>query len=103
MPFTRTKSEPLNARCNVRLTASEKAELCEAAALANMSLSEYMRRRALGVTVIARTDVLVMNELRRLGGLLKKVHVDSDGAYSHTTAVALRNLSSYMETIARDR
>ena len=39
-----------------------------------------------------RTDATTIRELRRLGGLLKKVHVDSGGAYSEETAAALTAL-----------
>ena len=103
MPFSRKKTEPLDARCNVRVTASELAELRESATLAGLSLSEYMRRRALGLVVIAHSDVSVVRELRRLGGLLKKVHVDSQGAYSEATAGALRQISAYMGAISDGR
>ena len=103
MPFSRKKTEPLDARCNVRVTASELAELRESATLAGLSLSEYMRRRALGLVVIAHSDVSVVRELRRLGGLLKKVHVDSQGAYSEATADALRQISAYMGAISDGR
>jgi hypothetical protein len=103
MPFTRKKTEPLDGRCNVRVTASELAELRESAGLAGLSLSEYMRRRALGIVVVAHADLSVVRELRRLGGLLKKVHVDSQGAYSQATAEALHQINAYVEAIGRDR
>ena len=44
--------------------------------------------RALDRPVVSRTDATTIRELRRLGGLLKKVHVDSGGAYSKETASA---------------
>ena len=103
MPFTQKKKEPLDARCNVRLTASELSELREAAELSGLSLSEYMRRRALGIAVIARADMTTVRELRRLGGLLKRVHVDSQGAYSAMTAGVLQQISRYLGELSRDR
>ncbi len=36
-----------------------------------------------------RTDATTIRDLRRLGGPLKKVHVDSRDAYSDATAKAL--------------
>ena len=45
--------------------------------------------RALDRPVVSRTDATTIRELRRLGGLLKKVHLDSGGAYSRETASAL--------------
>jgi hypothetical protein len=41
---------------------------------------------------VSRTDATTIRELRRLGGLLKKVHLDSGGAYSRETASALTAL-----------
>jgi len=43
-----------------------------------------------------------MRELRHLGGLLKKVHTDSRGAYSHATAAALRDLHAAIRALAAD-
>lgn len=103
MPFKQRKKEPFDARCNVRLRAGELIELREAAEQSGLSLSEYMRRRALGIVVIARADMAVVRELRRLGGLLKRVHVDSQGAYSTMTAQALGEISRYMGALSRDR
>jgi hypothetical protein len=102
MPFSRTKTEPLDARCNVRVTASELAELREAAKLAGLSLSEYMRRRALGILVIAHSDLSVVRELRRLGGLLKAIHLDSKGAYSETTAGMLGDIGAYIRKVTAE-
>ena len=49
--------------------------------------------RALDRPVVSRTDATTIRELRRLGGLLKKVHLDSGGAYSKETAVRPRRAS----------
>ena len=50
--------------------------------------------------VVARTDATTIRELRRLGGLLKKVHTDSHGAYSQATAAALRDLHAAIRALA---
>jgi hypothetical protein len=55
----------------IRLKPSEKEAIAEDAAHAGLTLSEYMRRRLLGIRVIARVDMLQLNELRRLGSLQK--------------------------------
>ena len=83
------------ARLNVRLTAEELAEVRETAG--SMSLSQYVRKRALGHPVIASVDMKMVNELRRLGGLLKHVHTESGGAYSDATAAAIAAIRRYIE------
>jgi hypothetical protein len=44
----------------------------------------------------------VLAELRRLGGLLKHVHLETRGAYSQDTANAIRALESYARALERD-
>ncbi len=84
----------------VRLTATERAELEAAAEKAGLTLSEYIRRRALGRRVAAPralTDIQTLNELRRLGGLVK--HLALGG---HIDAEACRDaLSELREAAAR--
>jgi len=45
-------------------------------------------------------DATAIRELRRLGGLVKKVHVDSGGAYSKETASALVALRAAIDRLA---
>ena len=71
-----------------------------------LTVSAFCRRRMLGRRVVANTDAVVIRELRRLGGLLKHVHVQSDGAYSRDTSVALQALTAAIEQLGgggRDR
>lgn len=103
MPFETQGLEPLDAVINVRLTATEKAKLKEDADLAGLSLSELVRRRYFGKPILATADAVMLKELRRLGGLLKHVHNDSQGVYSKETAGALMVLKAYLEQLSRDR
>jgi hypothetical protein len=106
MPFERHGTEPLDAVVNVRVTAAEKARLTEDAAAAGLTLSALSRRRMLGRRVVANVDEVMIRELRRLGGLLKLVHVESGGAYSERTDDALRAVKAAIETLGggdRDR
>jgi hypothetical protein len=103
MPFETQGLEPLDAVINVRLTATEKAQLKEDADLAGLSLSELVRRRYFGKPILANADAVMLKELRRLGGLLKHVHNDSQGVYSKETAGALMALKAYLEQLSRDR
>ena len=103
MPFQRLGHENLDAIVNVRLTSAEKVRLREDAEMASLSVSEYVRRRSLGRPVLAKADQVVIRELRRLGGLVKHVHVESQGAYNEQTAAALRALSGYIERLSGGR
>ena len=59
-------------RRTVRITQAEDKKLQTQAAIARISVAEYMRRKFFGGRpIIARTDDLAIRELRKLGGLLK--------------------------------
>ena len=91
MPFGRTAAG-LTDRLDVRMAPAEKARLRDMAAAAGVAVAELVRARALGRPVVPRTDAATIRELRRLGGLLKLVHVESRGAYRAETAAALASL-----------
>lgn len=71
MPFQSRSIERASVRFELRLTHAERTELEEAAGLAGISVSELVRRRALGRSVYAASDLATIRELRRLGGLQK--------------------------------
>ena len=59
-------------RRTFRLTAEEDARIEKQAAVAGISVSEYMRRLFFGGRpIVAKIDEQTIRELRRLGGLLK--------------------------------
>lgn len=94
------RGESLDSVVNVRVSRVEKDALREAAELAGLSLSAYCRRRFLGHAVVAHTDRAMIRELRRIGGLVKKTHTESGGAYRDETAEALRDLRNAIERLA---
>lgn len=100
MPFARRGAAALTARLDVRMAPAEKAQLRETADAAGIGVAELVRRRALGRPVVSRTDATTIRELRRLGGLLKMVHVESGGAYSRGTAAALAALTTAIARLA---
>jgi hypothetical protein len=66
------KAARFQRRRTLRLSAEEDARIERQAAVAGISVSEYMRRLFFGGRpVIARTDDQTIRELRRMGGLLK--------------------------------
>jgi hypothetical protein len=100
MTFTVQGSEPLDAALRLRLTSQEKGSLESEAYSYGLSMSELVRRRYFGRPIITSADMAMVKELRRIGGLLKHVHVDSEGAYSIQTAETLTVLRRYIEKIS---
>ena len=95
------QGESLDEVINVRVSHSEKDSLREAAETAGLSLSSYCRRRFVGHVVVSHTDRVMIRELRRIGGLIKKVHTESGGAYRCETAEALNGLRQAIERLAK--
>lgn len=95
--------EPLTARAQVRLTQAEKERVTEEADLAALTISDFVRRRALGRTVTASIDLLIIRELSRIGGLLKHIHLVSGGAYREDTAATLAAVRACMHRISAER
>jgi hypothetical protein len=100
LPFREKGPAGLVERLDVRVARGEKQQLRAIAHGAGLGLSELVRLRALGRPVVCRTDATTIRELRRLGGLLKKVHIDSGGAYSQQTAAALVALQDAIARLA---
>ena len=97
MVFKTARPIPLGIKISVRVTPSEKSQLDEDAITAGLSLSELMRRRFFGRPIVATADAAVLRELRRLGGLLKHIHVESKGLYSQQTEMAINTIKEYIE------
>jgi hypothetical protein len=85
------------------MSPKEKDQLRKIAVGAGLHVAELVRLRALDRPVVARTDASTIRELRRLGGLLKKIHVDSGGAYRQQTAEALTALRAAISTLSSGR
>jgi len=100
MPFAKRGATGLTERLDVRVAPDEKGHLRAIADAAGIAVAELVRRRALGRPVVSRTDATTIRELRRLGGLLKMVHVESGGAYSRQTAAALDALHAAIRRLA---
>jgi hypothetical protein len=90
-------------RAGVRLSEEEYREIREQAEVSHLTVSEYIRRRILGKRIVPQADLAVLAELRRLGGLLKHVHLETRGTYSERTADAIRALEAYARKLERSR
>ena len=84
---------------NARLTEEEYEALSAEVDCAALSLSEYIRRRIFGKRKASKSDLRVLAELRRLGGLLKLVHNESRGAYRQETEAVINAIKSYVESL----
>jgi hypothetical protein len=98
------KANPMITRAlyvTVRLSEEESQAIRGQSYVCHLTMSEYIRRRVLGKRVVPQSDLAVLAELRRLGGLLKHVHNESHGAYSELTADAIRALEAYGRNLER--
>lgn len=102
MAGKKSSDERKTSLVKVRFPQPEKERLHEDAALAGLTLSELVRRRTAGKPVLANVDLVMVRELRRIGGLLKHVHIASQGAYSAQTASTLGDLQQYIRGLSHD-
>lgn len=72
MGFAKVK-DPKTARFYIRFSEQELATLKTKAQDSGMTMSEFARRRALGLRVVPRTDTQMLAELRRQGGSLRNL------------------------------
>lgn len=99
----KNETEKLDYFVNIRTTLSEKNRLKEDADLAGIGVSELIRKWYFEKKIVASVDLAVLREMRRQGGLLKHIHLQSNGMYSSETAQALQAMTALFERIADDR
>lgn len=100
----RDEKRDSKSQINARVTSKELSEVKEAAQLYGLSVSEYTRRKLLGLRLPKpKSDAAMIRELNRLGGLLKLVHTESNGIYSKDTAEAIQAIRKYIEVLSDDR
>jgi hypothetical protein len=79
------------------MSPHEYAAIAEKAKECALSISEFLRRCALGRAVSSRSDQEALSELRRQGGLIKHLaSTDRQNAYEYRVALNL-----IQETIRR--
>ena len=83
----------------VRCTPEEKMQAEALASEAGLSVSALFRRRALGLPVHSAADAKMINELRKLGGLVKHIHNQTNGVNSYETATVLVELVAAIKRI----
>jgi hypothetical protein len=80
----------------IRLTSDERKFIASESDACGLTPSSFMRKRSLGKRVAPKTDLRVLAELRRLGGLMKHLHNETKGAYSALTSDCLREIAAYI-------
>ncbi len=95
------KQSARNVRLYFRVTNKEYAVIKMISELSGLSMSEYLRRRAYNIRIVAKSDIHVLKELRRLGGLIKHIYNETNGIYSSQMADALEAITSYAHALER--
>jgi len=83
----------------IRFTPDEKEQAKSYAKEGGLNLSEYIRRRAIGLPVRSKSDTQMINELRKIGGLVKHIHNQTAGAYSKETSDVLVQITEAIKRI----
>ena len=87
---------------SLRLTQGEHEQLEELAEITGLSVGAFLRKRGLGHKITAKSDLQIIRELRRLGGLLKHLCLDGRVAQKEKEAV-LTEIRYAIERISHDR
>ncbi len=81
-----------------------EADMVRSKALdAGVPASEFLRSAALGRKTRSAVDSQIINELRRMGGMLKDQFNKSGGQYSEESAAALREITAAISRIDYSR
>jgi hypothetical protein len=104
MPAKNRSTQRSKSRFQMRLTATERKQLGEDADLAGMSISELVRRRTFGRPILVATDLTMIRELRRLGGLQKLAMntLTHHCEVADECATTIRALRSAIERVAQN-
>jgi hypothetical protein len=85
-------------RITVRFDSSEYSKINSEAKAVGITVSKFVREKVnrgfVRVNPYAKVDAAGINQLSKLGGLLKTVHLESGGAYSVKTAAILDDIKT---------
>ena len=95
------KQKLRNLRLYLRVTSEERELIKLFSELSGLSISEYMRRRAYNIRVVAKLDISILKELRRLGGLVKYINNESHGIYNSKMIETIEAITSCTHIIER--
>ncbi|MBA3034689.1 MAG: ribbon-helix-helix protein, CopG family [Gammaproteobacteria bacterium] len=92
----RILTRALRLRCSPADEAAIREKACDAGA----TISAFLRAAALGRKTRSTTDSQTINELRRIGGMLKDQFNKSGGQYSRESAATLTEITQAISRIA---
>ena len=95
------KQKLRNIRLYLRVTSEERELIKLFSELSGLTISEYMRRRAYNIRVVAKLDISILKELRRLGGLVKHINNESHGIYNSEMIETLKAIVTCTHIIER--
>jgi len=72
--MSKSEKRQKNTLIQLRCTEAEAEAIKTKAIASGLTTSEYVRRSALNRRIMVRTDIRMMNELKRLGGLQKHLY-----------------------------
>ncbi len=104
MPFKPRQTQRAIMRFEMRLTPTDMEQLRIDADIAGVTVTDLVRRRSLGRTVRAASDMVTIRELRRLGGLQKHTMnmLAQHGGVADECIAAIRALRAAIERLAKD-
>jgi hypothetical protein len=89
----------------VRFDKSEYEKITAESQAAGVTMSAYVRSKTmrgyLRIPKYAKIDTANVNQLSKLGGLLKKIHIESGGVYREQTAGILDEIRGVMLEIGK--
>lgn len=107
--MARPKHSPESRRqhhIGVRFAACEYEKIRAESEKIGVTVSAYIRAKALHgflhIPKYAKIDTDAVNLFSKMGGLLKKIHTESGGAYSVKTAALLGDMQRVVAGIMRD-
>jgi succinyl-CoA synthetase beta subunit len=99
----KSKESKLEFYISVRLDETEKSKVAAEAKKAGITVSAYARAKLLKgyvhINEYAKVDTVTINQLSKLGGLMKHFHKESGGLYSQKTASVLDDMKTITLTI----
>ncbi|GHV56637.1 hypothetical protein FACS1894216_20710 [Synergistales bacterium] len=91
--------EQRTSRVMVSFTEEERLFIASEAKTCGLSAAVFVRLRSLGKCITPKSDLRVISELLRIGGLLKHLHNETKGAYSALTSKCLKDITACISRI----
>ena len=96
-----SKQRILTSALRLRCSPEHEWEIRQKARDAGLTVSSFLRAAALSTRTRSTIDSQTINELRRLGGMLKDQFNKSGGQYSSESAATLREITRAISRIAQ--